>query len=440
LKIFRIAASINASHLIGGCGAVNEFTGYEAVHEEAMRLYYRSLPEDHRRRYAAIEALKIGYGGVAYVARVLGMSRRTIHTGIRELEQMGNDDPDHPQRPSGDADRVRRPGGGRAPITERNPLLKSVLQEVLEVHSAGSPTDERVRWTDLKPLQLAQRLLEHGIEVSRNTAATLLDQAGFRRRALCKELITGQVDPHERDLQFRHIAALRRMAHQHGIPVLSIDTKKKEPLGTLHRPGQCYSTAPQAVFDHDFSHLADGRLVPHGVYDVQENVGFITLGTSRETSAFVCDAIALAWEALFSAMYPDATELILLCDCGGANAARSLRFKEDVIELARRLGLRVRIAHYPPYTSKWNPIEHRLFSQVERSWSGVMLDSPETALRTVEGTRTQTGLHVTARILDNIYEIGRKCSDTFRDIKDDFIRHDDVLGQWNYLIDARGVS
>jgi hypothetical protein len=138
---------------------MDEFAGFDAVHEEAMRLYGRSLPEDHRRRYAAIEALKIGYGGVAYVARVLGMSRRTIHTGIRELEQMGNDDPEHPQRPSGDAKRVRRPGGGRPPITERKPLLKSALQEVLEVHSAGSPTDDRVRWTDLKPLQLAQRLL-----------------------------------------------------------------------------------------------------------------------------------------------------------------------------------------------------------------------------------------------------------------------------------------
>ncbi|MEA3276580.1 MAG: ISAzo13 family transposase [Pseudomonadota bacterium] len=440
MKTRRIAASIDANHLIGGRDAMNEFAGYEAVHEEAMRLYCRSLPEDHRRRYAAIEALKIGYGGVAYVARVLGMSRRTIHTGIRELEQMGNDDPEHPQRPSGDAERVRRPGGGRPSITEREPLLKSALQEVLEVHSAGSPTDERVRWTDLKPLQLAQRLLEHGIEVSRNTAADLLDRAGFRRRALCKELITGQVDPQARDRQFRHIAALRRLAHQRGIPVLSIDTKKKEPLGTLHRPGQSYSTASQAVFDHDFSHLADGRLVPHGVYDVQANVGFITLGTSRETSAFVCDAIALAWEVLFSAMYPGATEVILLCDCGGANAARSLRFKEDVIELARRLGLRVRIAHYPPYTSKWNPIEHRLFSQVERAWSGVMLDSPETALKTVERTRTQTGLRVTARILDKAYEIGRKCSDTFRDIKDQFIRHDDVLWQWNYVIDANGIS
>jgi hypothetical protein len=419
---------------------VNEFAGYAASHEEAMRLYCRSLPEDHRRRYAAIEALKIGYGGVAYVARVLGMSRRTIHTGIRELEQMGNNDPDQPQRPSGDANRVRRPGGGRAPISERKPQLKSVLHEILEAHSAGSPTDERVRWTDLKPLQLSQRLLEHGIEVSRNTAATLLDQAGFRRRALCKELITGQVDPHERDRQFRHIAALRRLARRRGIPVLSIDTKKKEPLGTLHRPGQCYSNAPQVVFDHDFSHLADGRLVPHGVYDVHANIGFITLGTSRETSAFVCDAIALAWEQLLRARYPDATELILLCDCGGANAARSLRFKEDMIELAQRLGVRVRIAHYPPYTSKWNPIEHRLFSQVERAWSGVMLDSPETALRQVENIQTQTGLRVTARLLDKVYTIGRKCSDTFRDIKDRFIRHDDVLGQWNYLIDANGFA
>jgi Rhodopirellula transposase DDE domain len=419
---------------------VNEFAGYEAVHEEAMRLYGRSLPEDHRRRYAAIEALKIGYGGVAYVARVLGMSRRTIHTGIRELEQMGNDDPDEPQRPSGGANRVRRPGGGRAPIGERKPPLKSVLHELLEAHSAGRPTDERVRWTDLKPLQLAQRLLEHGIEVSRNTAATLLDQAGFRRRALRKELITGHVDSHARDQQFRSIAALRRLARQRGIPVLSIDTKKKEPLGTLHRPGQCYSSAPQLVFDHDFSHLANGRLVPHGVYDVHENVGFITLGTSRETSAFVCDAFALAWESLFRAMYPAATELILLCDCGGANAARSLRFKEDMIELSRRVGVRVRIAHDPPYTSKWNPIEHRLFSQVERAWSGVMLDSPETALKRVENIRTHTGLRATARLLDTVYEVGRKCSNTFRDVKDRFIRHDEVRGQWNYVIDANGIT
>jgi len=419
---------------------MNEFPGYGAAHEETMRMFSRTLDEDHRRRYAAIEALKIGFGGIAYVARVLGMSRRTLYTGICELAQLREDDPDHPQRPSGDPKRVRRPGGGRPPITERKPQLESTLHEVLEAHSAGSPTDERVRWTDLKPLQLAHRLLEHGFEISRNTAAALLDRAGFRRRSLRKELITGVVDPTARDAQFRHIAALRRLARRRGIPVFSVDTKKKELLGTLHRPGQAYSTAPQRVFDHDFRHLADGMLVPHGVYDVLANVGFITLGTSRETSAFVCDAIALAWSVLFRAMYPNATELLLLFDCGGANAARSLRFKEDLIDLARRLGVRLRIAHYPPYTSKWNPIEHRLFSQVERAWRGVMLDCPETALRTVEQTRTQTGLSVTARILDATYEIGRTCSDTFRDVKDRFIRHDHVNGQWNYLVDPNGFA
>jgi len=144
---------------------MNEFRGYEASHEEFMRVYSLSLPEDHRRRYAALEALKIGFGGVAYVARVLGMSRRTIYTGIRELEAMGDDDPDHPQRPSGDAKRIRRPGGGRPKVTQRQTGLEETVEDILEAHSAGSPTDECVRWTDLKPKQLAHKLLQRGYEI-----------------------------------------------------------------------------------------------------------------------------------------------------------------------------------------------------------------------------------------------------------------------------------
>ena len=396
-----------------------------------MRLYCRSLPEDHRRRYAALEALKIGFGGVAYVARVLGMSRRTLYTGIRELEQMRDGDPNHPQRPSGGAARIRRPGGGRPPLTPDEPVLREALSEVLEAHSAGSPTDPLVRWTDLKPMHLARELVVLGVAISRHTAANLLAQAGFRRRSLRKELLTGHVDPHERDQQFRHIAALRRLARARGIAVLCIDTKKKELLGTLHRRGQCYSTAPQRVYDHDYRYLASGLLVPHGVYDVVANHGFMTLGTSHDTSAFACDALFLAWTVLFCHRYPTATEILVLCDGGGSNAARSLRFKEDLIALAQRLGMRLRIAHYPPYTSKWNPIEHRLFSQVERTWSGVMLDSPETARRTVERTTTDTGLRVTARILDKVYTLGRKCSDGFREIKDQFTSHDPSFGKWN---------
>jgi len=162
------------------------------------------------------------------------------------------------------------------------------------------------------------------------------------------------------------------------------------------------------------------------------------LGTSRETSAFVCDAIALAWEGHFAEHYPRASEILVLFDAGGANAARSLRFKEDLIALSQRLGLRLRIAHYPPYTSKWNPIEHRLFCHIERTWQGLILDAPETALKAVERTRTDKGLKMTARILDKVYEVGRQCSDAFREIKDRFIRHDDMLGQWNYVVDANG--
>jgi hypothetical protein len=421
-------------------GLMSEFQGYDQAHEDTMRLYCASLPEDHRRRYAAVEALKIGRGGITYVARVLGMSRRTIYTGMRELEAMDTGEGSPPQRPSGDAKRIRRPGGGRPRATQRQAGLEETFEDILEVHSAGSPTDPRVVWTDLKPMQLVAELLRRGFAIGRNTAAKLLKRAGYRRRSLRKELITGHVDADERDQQFRYIDALRRHAQARGNPVLCVDTKKKELLGRLHRPGQCYSTDVQRVYDHDFRHLAQGLLVPHGVYDYFDNVGFMTLGSSRETSAFVCDAIALAWEEDRAARYPDAQEIVLTFDCGGANAARSLRFKEDLVALSARLGRPLRIAHYPPYTSKWHPIEHRLFSHVERALRGVILDSHETALKAVQRTRTQTGLHVKARILDKVYEVGRKCSDTFRDIKDNFIRHDDILGHWNYVVDARGFN
>jgi hypothetical protein len=439
LKCDELDVMIVASADVIGI-TMSEFPGYGQEHEGTMRLYFRSLPEDHRRRYAGIEALKIGLGGIAYIARVLGMSRRTIYAGIRELEAMGEDGGGPPRRPSGGAKRVRRPGGGRPKAVQRQAGLEDAFQDILEAHSAGSPTDPDVRWTDLKPMQLADELVECGYEIGRNTAAKLLEQAGYRRRSLRKELITGQVDAQERDQQFRHIDALRRQAQANGNPVLCVDTKKKELLGHLHRLGQCYSTDTQCVYDHDFRHLANALLVPHGVYDYFGNAGFMTLGASRETSAFVRDAIALAWQECLQAHYPEATEILLTFDCGGANAARSLRFKEDLIELSDRLGLPLRIAHYPPYTSKWHPIEHRLFSHVERSLRGVVLDCHETALDAIQRTRTKTGLHVTARILDKVYDIGRKCSDTFREIKDKFIRHNAVRGQWNYLVDARGVS
>jgi hypothetical protein len=419
---------------------MNRFPGYVESLEKAMRAYFHSLDEDHRRRYGAIEALKIGYGGISYISRLLGISRQTIYVGIHELEVMSEGDPEQAARPSGSPERIRREGGGCPPATQRQEGLEEAVEEILEAHGAGSPTDENVRWTDLKPRQLAQDLVGRGYEAGRNLAAKLMDRAGYRRRSLRKELICGAVDPQERDRQFRNIQALREHARAHGIPVLCVDTKKKERLGTLHRRGQVYSTGNQRVFDHDYRYLSTGPLIPHGVYDYFEHSGFVTLGTSRETSAFVCDAIALAWEEVFRARYPHAPEVFLTFDAGGANAVRSVRFKEDLVALSQRMGVRLRIAHYPPYTSKWHPIEHRLFSQIERGFQGIILDSPQTALDAVQRTRTETGLTVTARVLDTVYELGRKCSATFKYIKHKFICHDDTRGKWNYVVDAKGIS
>ena len=416
---------------------MNAFHGYAEDQEQLMQVFFRSLPEDHRRRYAAVEAHKIGFGGISYISRVLGVARGTIYEGLRELKQMG--DSAGPPRPSG-AGRIRRPGAGRPQETDRQGGLEATAVQVLEAHSAGSPTDARVKWTDLKPLAFAVELAHRGYDVCRNTAAELLEAVGFTKRKLRKELITGSVDPVERNEQFEHIAALRVSYRQRGLPVFCVDTKKKELLGLLHRPGECYSTGAQKVYDHDYRHLATGVAIPHGIYDYYANFGFLTLGTSHETGALITDALARCWHWYGRFRYPQAEELLLTFDAGGANSVRSPRFREDLLHLSERLGMRLRIAHYPPYTSKWHPIEHRLFSQVEGALRGIIPDSIETVRDAIQRTATQTGLRVKTYILDKVYPLGRKCSEGFEDMKDHYILHHDFLGKWNYTVDAAGVK
>ena len=278
-----------------------------------------------------------------------------------------------------------------------------------------------------------------GFEVCRNTAAELLEAAGFKKLKLSKELITGHVDPLERNAQFEHLMDLRESYHERGLPVFNVDTKKKELLGFLHRPGPCYSTGVQRVYDHDYRHLATGVAIPHGIYDYYENFGFITLGTTHETGAFITDALARCWHWYGRFHYPDAEKILLTFDAGGANSVRSPLFREDLLLLSERLGLRLRIAHYPPYTSQWHPIEHRLFSQVENALRGIIPDSIETVRDAIERTTTQTGLKVKAYILDKFYPLGRQYSKAFNDIKDQYIQHHDFLGKWNYTVDATGV-
>jgi hypothetical protein len=233
-----------------------------------------------------------------------------------------------------------------------------------------------------------------------------------------------------RDAQFKKIARLRELFWDSPNPILSMDTKKKELLGTYYRDGQLYTLEAQLVYDHDFAHAASGVIYPHSLYDLKRNVGHLYLGLSHDTSEFACDNVYRWWQMYGQVWYPQADSILLLCDCGGSNDYRRYVFKEQLQRLAERLGLVVRVAHYPPYTSKYNPIEHRLFPHVTRACQGVIFDSLSTVVQLMRNTRTSKGLRVTVRVVPKSYAIGQACSPEFKANMP--IRFDEELPRWNY--------
>jgi hypothetical protein len=241
----------------------------------------------------------------------------------------------------------------------------------------------------------------------------------------------------QRNAQFEYIAQGRLAALAAGWPVLSIDTKKRELLGPFYRPGWLYSPVRRRVYDHDFPSYADGVVIPHGIYDLRYNRGYLHLGTSHDTSAFACDCLGLWWHNHGRLLYPQAEEIVLLCDGGGSNAARTYLFKADLQALADRLDKTFRVLHYPPYCSKWNPIEHRLFAHVSRACRGMVLDSLATAKALMEQTRTRTGLRVKVEVVDTVYPTGRKVADEVKASLN--LVRDDFLPQLNYRIKPTGA-
>jgi len=256
----------------------------------------------------------------------------------------------------------------------------------------------------------------------------LLDDADFHRRKLRKTLAMGSV-PRRND-QFEHIAQLLDQYENSPNPMLSMDTKKKEPLGPYFRPGVLFAPEDVPVYDHDFLHAAEGVLYPHGLYDLQRNVGHLYLGLSHDTSPFACDNVYRWWMRFGRWYYPHATSLLLLCDCGGSHDYRRYLFKQYLQMLADRLQLDVQVAHYPPYTSKYNPIEHRLFPHVTRACAGVSLTDLETAVQLMRKTRTRTGLRVTVEVVKKYYATGQKYSPEFRAAMP--LEFDEELPAWNY--------
>jgi len=396
----------------------NRIFPYDRSIEQRMVLIYTFFSEKDRRLYAAAEALKLGYGGISYVSRVLDCDRKTILRGIYEL--------DHPE--SIEKDRIRTKGGGRKASLENIPDLDTNFLEVIYFYTAGDPMDEKVRWTHLTHQQIADKLKEKGIEVSRKIVKKLFKKHGYVKRKAQKVIGIGTCE--YRNEQFEIIARLIAEYQAAGNPIISMDTKKKELLGNLYRDGTVYTTEVQKVFDHDFPHLADGIVIPHGIYDVVRNTGYVNIGTSKDTGEFACDSIRQWWYNEGQHCYSTSGSILLLCDSGGSNSYRHYIFKADIQKLADEIGVEIRIAHYPSYASKWNPIEHRLFCHITRALKGVIFKSHELVKDLIETTSTKTGLTVTANIIKNAYQTGRKVTANFKETMR--IVFDEELGKWNY--------
>ena len=271
---------------------------------------------------------------------------------------------------------------------------------------------EEVIWTDLTPREIGEALMEKDLYVGEQVIRQLLDDEGYRRRQIQKYLEMGGHE--DRNAQFENIARLKQEYLDSPNPIVSIDTKKRELLGTFYRAGRVYTRQGLLAFDHDFPSYADGVVIPHGLYDLKRNLGYLSLGTSHDTTEFACDSIDWWWENYGRALYPGANSMFLLCDGGGSNSADKYLFKEDLQKLADRLGLEIRVAHYPPYCSKYNPIEHRLFPHVTRACQGVIFESVAMVKRLMEKTRTGTGLRVVVEVLDKVYQTGRKYAEGFK--------------------------
>lgn len=290
--------------------------------------------------------------------------------------------------------------------TLKYPEIIELLTVLIEKHKAGSPTQENVYWVSLKPWQLAKLFYEaHQIRVSHGLVKRLLKNLGYGYRKQSKQLATG--DYGRRNEQFGIICSLVLVMSLES-PVLSIDCKKKERLGNLYRDGKCYCTKAVEVHDHDYEHLSEGKVIPHGIYDLQANKGYISIGSSSETADFVMDNLRWWWYEYGIHDYPDARNILLLCDAGGANSYRHHVFKHRLMEFAAETGLSVIVCHYPPYCSKWNPIEHRLFSQVHKAMQGVVFSDYATVQKLVGQTSTKTGLTVVVRLNLKLYETGVK--------------------------------
>ena len=386
--------------------------------------YFKDLDERQARQFAAIIAERNGRQGVSLVCGILPISRNTVYRGSHEL-----DSGEHLEE-----GRIRKKGGGRKSTLSKHPEYITIFREIVEFDIAGLPQDADTKWLRLAPSEI-QRIFseQYHIEVSPYIVRQIIEAEGFTRRKPLKSMAMANCEM--RDEQFNNIEQQRRYCEEHGIPIFSVDTKKKELLGPYRRDnGTAYSTEPIKVYDHDYSTFSNGKMVPYGIYDVGRNTGYMTFGVSHDTAEFACECFAQQWEQHLRHIYPSAKTILILCDGGGSNNARSWLFKWWLMKLAKKIGVNIRIAHYPPYCSKWNPIEHRLFSQISNAWSGAVINTIEEASELASRATTKTGLAVFTSINRRIYETKKERDPLFESECARHIVKDEILPKWNYLV------
>lgn len=380
------------------------------------------LNERDRRLALATEARSWGYGGVTAVHQATGASRSTIRRGLGELD---NDTGEGPNR------RVRAPGGGRKRAEVADPELRSALDSLIEPATRGDP-ESPLRWTTKSTRHLAGTLRAMGHAISHSVVANLLGSAGFSLQGTRKTL-EGAQHP-DRDAQFRYINSTAGEFLAAGEPVISVDTKKKELVGRFTQAGREWqrSGAPEEVSTYDFPDLAEGKAIPYGVYDIADDSAWVSVGVDHDTSVFAVATIKQWWQQMGQSKYPNATRLLITADGGGSNGHRPWLWKHELARLAATTRLDITVCHYPPGTSKWNKIEHRLFSRITGNWRGRPLETYQTVVSLIANTTTVTGLTVRADLDLNLYPTKIKLTDQQK--KSIPITRHDFHGNWNYTI------
>jgi transposase len=395
----------------------------EAI-KRRFELLARHLDERTRRLLAASEALAIGRGGASAVARATGVSRRVIGEGIKELTG----------GPPAGAGRIRRPGGGRKRTIDTDPTLREDLERLVEPVTRGDP-ESPLRWTCKSVRKLAAELRGIGHRVSHQLVAELLHELDYSLQAN-RKVLEGSQHP-DRDAQFEYLNDRVQAQIAAGEPAISVDAKKKELVGPFKNGGRELRPKgqPEPVRVHDFVDEELGRATPYGVYDLARNRGWVTVGIDHDTAEFAVASIHQWWRTLGQAAYPEATSLLITADGGGSNGSRLRLWKWELQRFADETGLEVRVCHLPPGTSKWNKIEHRLFSYITQNWRGKPLVSYQTIVSLIAATTTRSGLAVRCELDEGTYPTGRKVTDA--DLATVNLDRDEFHGDWNYRIRPR---